>query len=27
MLKPGLCSNIEGREGEGGRLKREGTYV
>ena len=27
MLKPGLGNNLEGWEGEGGRLQREGTYV
>ena len=25
--KPMLCDNLEGWDGEGGRFKREGTYV
>ena len=24
-LKPGLCDNLEGQDGTGGRVKREGT--
>ena len=26
-LKPGLCNNLEGWEGVGGRFKRQGTRV